>query len=62
MTAKDAIKYLGKRGIYNPRDGIGFEVEIENAREMFGRIDLHIKPVAGKGSAWVDAGFVKLGS
>jgi len=57
MTAKELTKFVGKTGRWKTQ-GVEIEVTITDARLMFGRIDVLITPVAGKGEAWVDCQFV----
>ncbi len=36
-------------------NGLVFEVRIIDFKSVFGRIDYHVEPVAGSGSAWVSS-------
>lgn len=51
---REVLGKLGKRAIYTVND-LQIEIEITDARVVFGRIDYKIKPVAGKGEKWVSA-------
>lgn len=64
MTAKELSKYEGRTGLATITPGVGkkkseagatlqIPVKILDARSMFGRIEVLITPVGGKGERWV---------
>ncbi len=60
-TAKQAQELIGRSGLWNvPRTDISVQVTINDIREVWGRLDYQIKPVAGSGRQWVSAEGVKL--
>lgn len=56
MTAKELSTYVGKTGQWtvNAGAGVSVPVKINDARIMFGRVDLSVAPVGGIGECWVD--------
>lgn len=60
MTAKEMMQNLGKRGVFEVQYGFSVEVEIEDVRKVFDRVDYRIRPLAGAGGAWVAANRVKI--
>ncbi len=59
MTYKEAARIIGRKGKYL-HGNIQFQVELLDVREVFGRTDVEIKPVAGTGTAWVSLDKVSL--
>lgn len=55
MSIAAMAKLIGKTGMMRlPEfDGITFPVEIQDARSSFGRIDVMVMPIGGKGMVWV---------
>ena len=51
MTARELAHLIGQR-VLLPLGGLRVEVEIRDAREVFGRIDVLVSPVAGEGEVW----------
>ena len=71
MTAKQAAEYVGRTGRLSVRgssaphwshgeQGLVVTVKVLDAREVYGRLDLFVAPVAGSGAAWVEARRVTL--
>ena len=60
MNAKELLLLIGKTGQLVIRPGCTTEVKVEDARQVFGRIDYLVKPMAGKGDCWVEAASVVL--
>lgn len=52
MTTADMAKLLGRKGELKT-EGLSIPVEIEDARESFGRTDVLVRPVGGRGTTWV---------
>lgn len=61
MTVAELAKSLGKVGTYYPNgsQGLGFEVTVRDVRQVFGRLDFEVEPVAGRGRSWVGESSVK---
>jgi len=61
MTVAELAKNLGKVGTYYPNgwQGLGFEVTVKDVRQVFGRLDFEVEPVAGFGRSWVGESSVK---
>lgn len=57
---KELMKIIGKKGKYNI-DGFVVDVEVTDAKVVFGRTDYQIKPVCGSGSKWVESSSIKVG-
>lgn len=55
---KELIKMLGKTVLYISGE-MRFKVKIFDVRQMFGRTDYHIEPVAGNGCQWVSSEKIK---
>jgi hypothetical protein len=55
MNAKELLLLIGKKGQLMIRPGCTTEVEVVDARQVFGRTDYQVKPVAGSGECWVEA-------
>lgn len=57
MTTAELLALVGRRGEFDVhgRDGsvITFKVSIVDARRAYGRVDVQLAPVAGRGSLWV---------
>lgn len=51
MTAREAKNLLGKVGALTMGD-LTVDVEILDVREVFGRTDFLVTPVAGSGQTW----------
>lgn len=60
LTAEELRSFIGRSGSYQAREGITFDVIVQDAREAYGRLDLLVSPVAGKGQAWIGATLIKL--
>ena len=52
MTAGSIVGLIGARGLY-AAGTLYIPVIITDAREVFGRVDLCVKPVGGSGLQWV---------
>jgi len=48
----DPVPYRGRTGRLFT-DGLQIEVEVIDARRVYGRTDLYVAPVAGSGQRWV---------
>ena len=56
-TVEDLIdEYVGKKAEYETTDGLTIEITVVNVKTHFGRIDLCVTPVHGKGERWVTSG------
>jgi len=56
FTAADKRKHrsvVGKVGVVS-MDGISVAIKVVAERFRYGRLDLQVKPLAGKGSRWVE--------
>lgn len=51
---------IGKRGMIDQPIGM-VAVRIKATREIFGRTDVLVEPIAGSGQAWVAVDRVKMG-
>lgn len=63
MTAGECSEYIDRRGKWTAPNGLGFFVLVVDVRQVFNRVDFHIKPVDGggpDGRAWVSAELVDL--
>lgn len=55
MTINEIAKYLGKVGTVLPGLGsISIAVRVYDARQVYGRIELLVKPTEGSGEAWIN--------
>lgn len=62
MTSKQLGAFIGRAALYRPdKSDIKFEVEVADAREVFGRREVLIRPLAGGGSRWVNLESLTLG-
>ena len=52
MTAKQLTALIGKQGMWKTPLGVTVPVEILDARSAYGRIEMKVKPVGGKGEVW----------
>lgn len=61
MTVAELAKNIDKVGTYYPNgpQGLGFEVTVKDVRQVFGRLDFEVVPVAGFGRSWVGESSVK---
>lgn len=60
MTAREAKQLLGSTGSLATLDGLTVDVKILDVREVYGRVDFLVTPVAGSGQVWKQAGNVKV--
>ena len=63
MTAAEVVQLLGRVGsldLTSDRVPISVRVTVYDVRQVFGRRDYLVEPVAGRGRAWVSADRVKL--
>jgi hypothetical protein len=58
-TAKFLMQIVGRKGHWNIA-GVAVAVEILDARQVFNREDVLIRPVAGHGEVWVSASSIRL--
>ena len=54
MTGREAAAYIGRKGMLR-LNGFRVEVDVLDAREAYGRIDLLVRPTAGSGEVWKQA-------
>lgn len=54
LTGFDLADYMGRTGSLRV-DSLRVEVRIADARQVWGRLDLLVSPVAGQGAEWVSA-------
>ena len=52
MTNAELAEFIGRTGLLS-MDKIAVEVRAHDAREVYGRLDILVAPVAGTGQAWV---------
>lgn len=56
MTGAEAGKLMGRRVLVPAgQSPVYWAGVIEDVREVFGRVDYLVQPVAGEGAAWVSA-------
>ncbi len=61
-TVEDLIdEYVGKKAEYETTDGLTIQIKVVNVKTHFGRIDLCVTPVHGKGERWVTSGKLDFG-
>ena len=61
-TVEDLIdEYVGKKAQFETSDGLTIEITVVNVKTHFGRIDLCVTPVHGKGERWVTSGKLDFG-
>ena len=60
MTAKETLALVGRKGYLQVPPGLSVEVVITDCREVYGRIDYAVSPVAGSGNVWVQSSRVRL--
>lgn len=57
-------KLIGKKGLltvtFRNGDALRFEVQIKNVKQLFGRTEYLVMPVAGNGECWKSASNVAL--
>lgn len=55
MTINEIAKYIGKTGTILPGLGsISIPVKVYDARQVYGRVELLVKPVSGTGETWIN--------
>lgn len=60
MTLKEQMELLGRAyWCSGGEQPLTFEVDVNDVREAFGRIDVHIRPVNGAGARWVSMDTVR---
>ena len=55
LTYLEAARVIGAQGEWEGATGLFVAVEVMDVREVFGRTDYLIRPVAGAGQVWVAA-------
>lgn len=60
MTAREARAMLGQTGTLE-LGALRIEVKIVDLREVYGRVDFLVTPVAGSGQVWKAESSVKVG-
>lgn len=53
MISAELATYVGREGLLSYGGSIAIEVKSLDAREVYGRLDIYVEPVAGTGKAWV---------
>lgn len=53
MTSAELAAYVGRKGLLSMGGIIAIEVKSLDAREVYGRLDILVEPIAGTGKAWV---------
>ena len=53
LTVTDLTDFVGTTRAWIINNDVTVDVEVLSARQVFGRIDLLIEPVAGRGTTWV---------
>ena len=53
MTSEELATHVGREGLLSMGGAIAIEVKSLDAREVYGRLDILVEPVAGTGKAWV---------
>lgn len=55
MTAAQSLEVLGRysQGATLSTDGLSVAVTVQDVRQVWGRTDLLVSPVAGSGQIWV---------
>lgn len=68
MTSREAANLIGRTGLLriqiwdrDKEDVFTVPVTIQDAREVFGRVDVLVAPVGGQGERWVSAERVTMG-
>lgn len=59
MTYKEAAKLIGRKGRTN-FGAMQIQVEVLDVREVFGRTDLQVRPIAGTGTGWISLDSITL--
>jgi hypothetical protein len=60
-TAQELAQNVGKKALLNPAGtSLWFMVEILDARNRYGNLDYKVRPEAGEGEAWHEAGGMNL--
>ena len=52
MTNAELAEFVGRTGLLS-MDKIAVEVRAHDAREVYGRLDILVEPIAGTGQVWV---------
>ena len=58
-TIKELASLIGTTGEYNVSRDLWITVTVEDARFTYGKLQLEVTPVAGRGTMWVHAENVK---
>ena len=53
MTNQELAAYVGREGLVTYGGTIAVQVKSLDAREVYGRLDILIEPIAGTGQTWV---------
>lgn len=60
-TAQELAENVGKKALLKPAGtSLWFMVEILDARNRYGNLDYKVRPTAGTGEAWHEAGGMNL--
>jgi hypothetical protein len=60
MTVSELAAVVGRLGVYT-HAALRIEVQVIDVRQVWGRVDYLIRPVAGSGSQWVASDSIQLG-
>lgn len=52
---REAVALIGKRGTLTTREGLEIPVRVLEARQVYARIEVLVKPIHGAGEAWIRA-------
>jgi hypothetical protein len=55
MSLREDMEWLNKTGLLREGRGMCYAVTISDVRTVWGKTQLFVTPIAGEGSAWVDA-------
>jgi len=62
MTTREMAKWLDTVGRLSDGKGLTFSVTVIDVRENWGKLQLHVTPVNGSGSRWIDGtSFIRFG-
>lgn len=62
MSAKELVKMVGRTGYIAGRGDLDITVRIVDVKTSYGAVRYQVEPIAGRGSAWIDANSIELDS
>lgn len=62
MSAKELVKMIGRTGYIAGRGDLCITVRIVDVKTSYGAVRYQVEPIAGRGSAWIDANSIELDS